>query len=622
MDSPPSPSAPSGDLNPRQDPTPSRTDPLGRGASWATGLALFFLALSLLALTLVPAYRERDVRRIHEQVQEVLVPAEGLAADVEGAQVAQMAALEAFLATGEGTARQRYRTEQSRENLAFEALQSLVGDFAPEAQGEVQQALTRILNLSFSWHLRHQPVLNEDVTREAYLEELEVERQIHQELLSASRALRSTLTRETRRGLERLDRARTAQTRLSRVLALLGLVATLVVVFLGAHVRGLMRELETRRQEALRARREVDALLEATGDGVLGIDRNGKCTFLNRAGAELLGYPTRMVVGRDIHDLLHHSYPDGTPVPREECPILAALSEGKALSGKAETLWRAGRTSFPVQISQRPMRDGLTLKGAVLTFTDMTSVRAAEASLRQAIRARDEVLAVVSHDLRNPVGTIFSTASLLLDLELPRDRERDPLLAVQRSAQPLNRLIQDLLDVARMEAGALGVAPEPFPVAELLEDLLEAHRGRAGERRIDVLLEGDGETLTGWGDRDRVLQVLSNLLENALKFTPAGGRVEVGVRQEEDDRELLFWVSDTGPGVSPADRERLFDRFWQVSRKDKRGAGLGLSIVKGLVEAHGGRIWVESPEGGGATFRFTLPGEPGSPPGGPLGKDA
>ncbi len=611
LPSPPTPT-PGDGKEPPSFPPPSRKGTPGRGASRATALALFFLALALLALALVPPYRDREVRRLHEQVQDVLVPAEGLAADVVAAQRAQMAALESFLTTGEGQARQRYRREEAREAEAFQALQSLVSAMPLEARALVQQGLSRILTLSFSWHLRHHPVLNEDAPRETYLAELGVERQLHQEILSASGALREAFTRETRLGLGRLDRARAAQTNLTGALAALGLLATLGVVFLGIHLRGLMGELETRRQEAIKARWEADALLEATGDGVLGMDREGRCTFLNRAGVEVLGYSSRMAVGRDVHDFLHHSRQDGTPLPREECSILRALTEGRALSGQSETLWRAGREPIPVQVSLRPLRDGPALRGGVLTFTDMTEARAAEASLRQAIGARDEVLAVVSHDLRNPVGTIFSTAGLLLELDLTRERERELLVGVQRSAQRMNRLIQDLLDVARMEAGVLPVAPGPFEVEGLLRELEEAHRPRGAEAGVRIGVVSPGEGAEGWGDRDRVLQVLSNLLENALKFTPAGGEVEVGAQEAGEGEGLLFWVSDSGKGIAPEDQGRLFDRFWQAGRRDRRGAGLGLSIVKGLVEAHGGRVWVQSGDPTGNTFQFTLPSKPGA----------
>jgi signal transduction histidine kinase len=243
----------------------------------------------------------------------------------------------------------------------------------------------------------------------------------------------------------------------------------------------------------------------------------------------------------------------------------------------------------------------------VLTFTDMREARAAREKLQQAIRARDEVLGIVSHDLRNPVSVIFSSASLLLEFDLSAERRREHLVSIKRSAARLNHLIQDLLDVARMEAGVLRVVPVHFDLRELLEEAM-AYQSEAVEK-ADLNLEAEvpDPGARAWGDRDRVLQVLSNLLDNAVKFTPPGGRVEVGARDEASEAGTLFWVTDSGPGITTQDQERLFDRFWQVGRRDKRGAGLGLSIVKGLVEAHGGRVWLESEAGQGSTFLFLLP---------------
>jgi signal transduction histidine kinase len=167
----------------------------------------------------------------------------------------------------------------------------------------------------------------------------------------------------------------------------------------------------------------------------------------------------------------------------------------------------------------------------------------------------------------------------------------------------MNRLIEDLLDVARMEAGTLSLSPTPQPTESLLREAVEAAQPLAGE--VHLLLEEPGALPPVLADRDRLLQVFSNLLGNALKFTPRGGQVRVGARAQ--DEHVRFYVRDTGPGLNEDALAHIFDRFWQLDRKDRRGAGLGLSIVKGLVEAHGGRLRVESEPGHGSTFSFTVP---------------
>lgn len=588
---------------------------LGRGAALATGFALLFLFLTLLALIVVPTFLERGPRGIQEEIQNVLEPAERLAARVEFAQARQMEAYQAFLLSSDADSRERYRAAREEEERDALALLTLTDSMSAQVR-------ERVLNLrAFTprWHLGHAWILNQDLAvgdsvRGAPAAEfgqlLITEQALYDEVRRAARELREVLAAERRRGEAAMARARALQDRITRALGGVGLVAAVVVLLLAWRLRKLMVEAEGRRREALRARREADAILQATGDGVIGMDRDGRCLFLNRAGAEILGYPTRLAAGRDVHDFLHHSHPDGTPFDREDCPILGALSRGEGIRSLDETLWRVGKQPFPVHISLRPLKDGPILKGAVLSFTDMTETRASEESLRQAVQARDEVLAVVSHDLRNPVGTIYSGASLLLELELTREKRREHLLTVKRSASRMSRLIQDLLDVARLEAGVLPVEAAPLDLTGLAGEVLDGQGGRAREGGILLLASLPADGLTAWGDRDRVMQILTNLVENALRVTPEGGQVEVGARPADSGGAVHLWVSDTGPGIPEDERDRLFDRFWQVSRKDKGGAGLGLSIVKGLVEAHGGEVWVETTEGGGSTFWFSLPPAP------------
>jgi PAS domain S-box-containing protein len=570
----------------------------------------------LLALVLLPSRLEQDVQSLRDQVREVLDPADRLAAKVQFSQARQMEAFFSFLLLGDADSRLRYREAREAEEAALDTLSLLTEGMSVDVVEEmaVREEMANLVPLSFSWHLGHQEMLSQELTNDPILpseevsaERLRTERAAYTEVLSAGEDLLDALALVRVTNERAMARARFLQAQYTQVLVILGMVATVVVLVLAWHLRFLMRESEARRQAAIRARREANGLLRATGDGVLGMDMDGKCTFLNRAGAELLGYSARAVVGRSVHEMLHHSLPDGTPLPWDDCAIMTSLGAGKPISGRNEVLWRAGREPFPVQISLRAMKDGTEMRGAVLSFTDMTETRAAEDSLRQAVQARDEVLAVVSHDLRNPVGTIFSAASLLLTLDPPPEKRREHLVAVKRSAERVNRLIQDLLDVARLEAGVMPVHPGPFDPEGVLEEVVAGQRQNADPKGVILEVRVGPDVPEGWGDRHRVLQVLTNLLENAVRETPEGGSVTVGVEELEEGRGLSFFVLDKGPGIPSKDQERLFDRFWQVSRKDKGGAGLGLSIVKGIVEAHGGDVWVESAEGEGSTFWFSLP---------------
>ena len=231
--------------------------------------------------------------------------------------------------------------------------------------------------------------------------------------------------------------------------------------------------------------------------------------------------------------------------------------------------------------------------------------RAAE----QSARLREELVAVVSHDLKNPVATIEMAVSFLLEEIVPNDAahasERAQLHAIHRSAQRMYRLIHDLLDVAAIEAGQLKVTPAPLPVDVLIADALELLRPLAASKHVAIVTGVPGALPLVSADRDRILQVFSNLGGNAVKFTPNDGQVELHALLR--DSMVEFGVRDTGPGIGSDELPHVFDRFWQAQRTGRGGVGLGLAIAKGIVEAHGGEIHAESEPGRGSRFVFTLP---------------
>jgi signal transduction histidine kinase len=220
-------------------------------------------------------------------------------------------------------------------------------------------------------------------------------------------------------------------------------------------------------------------------------------------------------------------------------------------------------------------------------------------------QAREDVLGVVAHDLRNPLNLIVTTTELLQEEDLAPGRRKQILDIAMRAGKQMNRLIEDLLDAVRLETGRFYLEIEDVEVSAVFRQADETFRPLADRRRIALTsLSPDGGMFVR-ADTFRVSQIVGNLLGNAIKFTPEGG--EVSFRAANADREVVFHVSDNGPGI-PADQiDRLFDQFWQARKTDKRGVGLGLTIAKGIVEAHGGRIWCQSAVGVGSTFSFTLP---------------
>ena len=229
--------------------------------------------------------------------------------------------------------------------------------------------------------------------------------------------------------------------------------------------------------------------------------------------------------------------------------------------------------------------------------------RAARSAAQRAIAARDEMLAVVSHDLRNPLSAITMGSTLLSDTE-DNPRVRKHASRIGSAATRMQHLIDQLLDIAQLENGKLVLQPEQFDIATVLDTITSLFEARAIDADIDLVANAQAGAAV-LADRERVLQVLSNLVGNALKFTPAGGRIGVAARR--DDGAVRFEVSDTGPGI-PADQvASLFERYWQGRARGRGSLGLGLYICKQLVTALGGEIGVDSTVGAGSTFWFTLP---------------
>jgi signal transduction histidine kinase len=358
-------------------------------------------------------------------------------------------------------------------------------------------------------------------------------------------------------------------------------------------------------------------LVDLAGTG--GERRRLKIAHADPAKAPTAKAIERLGIERGRSPYLRSIIENGRPVLAGEVPpgLLASVAQDEENLRRMEALGIRSFIAVPVLgqrgtvgviafVSSRPFRRygardlRLAERVATLAALAVENARLHDLALR-AVRARDEVLGIVAHDLRNPLQSISLQAEYL------EGEACDPLAVqgIRQSAKRMSRLVQDMLDVAHLEAGPLAIRRAPTPARSIAADAVEAQLSVAAASSLDLRLELPDDLPDVLADRDRLLQILDNLIGNALKFTPAGGRVTVGATA--DGEEVRFRVTDTGPGIPPDDLPHVFDRFWQAKRSDRRGAGLGLAIALGLVEAHGGRITVESVPGHGATFTFTVP---------------
>ena len=408
--------------------------------------------------------------------------------------------------------------------------------------------------------------------------------------------------------------------------------APLAGVFLAAFVRDVTHRSELQRA-AERALANMRLILESTGEGIYGIDMAGGCTFINFAAEEMIGYRSEEVVGRNMHDLIHHSRPDGSPYPVGECPIFRSFRVGRGCRVDDEVMWRKDGTPIPVRYSAFPIIDEGSVVGAVVSMSDVTQRRMLEDTLRQAnARSREayekekeavdqlkrvdqlknEFVAMVAHDLKSPmtvIGGLADTMSSKWD-RLPDERKMEFLGLISSNVRKLADLVDDVLQVARIEANEISYLIEPFDLGRLVERTVEEQRQAHPQRRIEVSMM---EVLPrAMADEQRVWQVLTNLLSNALKFSPVHAPVEISVVHDDDDA-LRVAVRDQGGGIRPEEMDKLFQKFSRLTQHGGTGAkgtGLGLFICKRMIEEQGGRIWADSVLGRGSTFTFTLPTAP------------
>jgi PAS domain S-box-containing protein len=365
---------------------------------------------------------------------------------------------------------------------------------------------------------------------------------------------------------------------------------------------------EAERLRAAAAIRENERLLNGIFEllpvGIWIADRSGRIVRNNPAGERIWGGARH--VGPSEFDEYRGWWADtGRRITADEWALARALATGETSIGEVIRIQCFDGSFKTIINSALPLRDERgEFAGAIVVNQDITHLKETEEALRRAVESREQVLGVVAHDLRSPLQAMLTRVQLLLRAGSLAGADRANVEQIERQAKRMDRLIQDLLDVTRIEAGTLRLEMASLPPQALVEEIWQAHGAAAAAASIALDRDVPAPVPDVHADRERIVQVLDNLIENAVKFTPAGGRITIGARPAGDRVE--FRVSDTGAGMAPHVAARVFERLWQAGA-DRRGVGLGLAIARSIVEAHGGRIWVESEPGRGSTFYFTLP---------------
>ena len=358
-------------------------------------------------------------------------------------------------------------------------------------------------------------------------------------------------------------------------------------------------------KEVEKEKERLEAIYNSLPDGVYTTDLNRKIQSFNPGGELITGFKKDQIIGKRCTDIFAHEDEKGSLLCGENCPLDLAISTNKIIPPRRAYLKTATGKRVPVVIATAPVKDkNGKVVGAAEFFRDITN----EVKIEQ---LKSDFLAVVSHELRIPLSAIKESMNLVLEgvTGTINDSQKNLLTVAKNEIERLNRIISEVLDVSRMEAGRLKLKRARLDLAELVRSIEFAYRPLADKKSVSLFVELAPALPDAIADSDRVRQVFSNLLSNALKFTSQGGSVKIKCSAHGDNL-IECSIEDTGCGMPSDSLGKLFGKFEQLGvEEDKRrgGAGLGLYISKTIVEAMGGTIWAQSQEGKGSTFSFTLP---------------
>jgi PAS domain S-box-containing protein len=382
-------------------------------------------------------------------------------------------------------------------------------------------------------------------------------------------------------------------------------------------------------------RRQHQLILNAIGEGVYGVDLEGNATFVNPAAVQMIGWEVEDLIGQSMHKVLHHSHPDGSPYPREQCPIYAAFQDGIIHRVSEEVFWRKDGTHFPVEYISTPMRDEQgSLIGAVIAFRDITQRKWAEAvlqrtneeleqrvrdrttELRQANQQlkelselRSRVISMVCHEFRNPLNNILLSVSSMgrYSDQLTPDQKEKYLLGITDNVERMTQMIDAILLVGKVETKGIEARLSDFDLVPFCHEIVAELEPEPAACRIQLTCRS--RQIPVRLDPQMLRSILTNILANAVRYSPAHSPIQFRLSKRND--HVIFQIKDQGIGIPPEDLPHLFEPFHRGRNVSNiAGTGLGLNIVKRFLDLQHGTIKASSQVGRGTTFTVTLPTTP------------
>jgi PAS domain S-box-containing protein len=377
------------------------------------------------------------------------------------------------------------------------------------------------------------------------------------------------------------------------------------------YIMATVRDIDRRKraeEEKLRLARYIELLLESTDQGIVGVDTEGRCTVINRSALHMLGYTSGEIMGKNIHSLVHYRKRDGTPCPKEDCCVYQSVETGEGCRVSDDVFWRKDGTSFPVEYSSYPIAENGTVKGSVVTFTDITERIRAEQAVQDARRQAEMYLDLMGHDINNMNQIGIGYLEEALETLKLSDDERLLLTRPLRALNNSSQLIDNVRKLQAIKEG--GIKLKPIDVRATLEEVIARYSHLPGR---DVTINNRASKVCTVMANDLLKDVFSNIVGNAIKHSEGPVTIDVGLEmiEQSDGRKCCrVTIDDNGPGIPDEVKGKIFTRF-QRGQTKASGKGLGLYLVRTLTESYGGCVRVEDRVPGdntkGARFVIEIP---------------